>query len=818
MKQMVFSLPEKIRKAGGFDGKSLLIAAPTATGKSKVGVDLLFHYLSSKPDGYVNLYLVPYRALARELFATILERSRTEAPQASIKVATGDYTDPELDMKKTDILIATYEKCDSLLRDDPDFCPHLLVADEIHHLGDESRGARIEGLITRLLTSDRHPLLFPLSATVGNPQDLAKWMGVECLLGTDKDRVVVFCFDRLFTSNKKAVIEEEVLATLKEGGQTLVFCNTRTRAENQALDLSGLIAEKIPTETKHHLTELSKKVKECPGATERIVKLVAQGVMYHHAGLDSDLRNLIEQGFRERDLKLIACTPTLAGGVNLPARLVIVKDAHRMSYFRGKAKKKFLRTGEILQMLGRAGRPGLDTEGRGLVLFDDGDKERPEAELLWQGIEAKTSEHVESQIEKRFNYLMEFLLGGINLHGPCSIETLVGMIKKTFWYFQKKPRMDDEGADIVRKVIDGWEAMDRVTEAFHLEELVIVGGGISAKVRNDYGGAYRVHLLSTHFDCECPAFHFTPGKFEPCKHIAFLFRELLLGEKSDDPLISNVAVQVFLDLFGAKVGVIAKVKEALKVLKRWLFITEKNRNFSITKPGKVALSSYLDLPLTHEISMRVLQTKGAISATQLLRWAVRDHVGVDENAEDWIEILTRWMEEAPREDIERDVGYFPDFLAFKEQVVWILFTYSRFAGLYEKVKFRNEVIRVIRQLQYGVKEDLLPLAILDLPDIARGRLRHIAQKGIANLWDLASTKPERIAARAVFPLSIAERAVKLSSERRSVIEEVVRGFSSRELKDRQSEISREISRRIFVPFGDVQDLIYEEIVKRYGRA
>lgn len=812
-----FPLQDKVLRAGGFKGKSLLIAAPTATGKSKLGIDFLFYYLSSKPPGSVNTYLVPYRALAREVFTTVLERGRAERPDAVIKMATGDYSDPELDLNKTDVLVATYEKCDSLLRDEPEFQPYVVVADEIHHLGDESRGARIEGLITKLLAREPQPLFFPLSATVGNPEELARWMKVEPLIGDEKDRVVRLSLERDFTTEKNTVVEEETIRTVKDGGQVLIFCNTRRRAEDQAAELGEAIEKRLSQETRRRLLELAKKLEESPGATKLMVNLVKQGVMFHHAGLDSNLRALIEQGFRERDLKAIACTPTLAGGVNLPARLVIVKDAHRISYFRRRARRSFLRAGEILQMLGRAGRPGLDKEGRGLVLFDSQDKDRPEAELLWESIAAKTSEVLESQIEKRFNYLMEFLLGAINLHGPCPIETLVEMLKRTFWYFQKRPRLADEGAGIIQKVIDGWEVRNRVTDAFRLEQLVVLGGSISATVRNNDGGTYGIQLVSTHFRCECPAFRFTPGQLEPCKHIAYLFHELLLGDKSNDPLISNVAIQVFLDLFGGKVGVIAKAREALKILKRWQFITDQKNQFSITKPGKVALASYLNLSLAHEISIRVLYHRGHTDGSQLLRWAVRDKLGVEETGEDWIEILTQWINEAPRDRIEQEVGYFPDFLAFKDQVNWILYTYRRFAALYDKTRLLETAKTLIRRLEHGVKEELLPLAVLNLPDIARGRLRHLLQKGVTDLWGLAAAKPERIAARNILPLAIAERAVGIARERVAVMEGIASGFPLRELKDRQPEICREISRRIFVPAEDVQDFLYEGVRRRYGR-
>ncbi|MDR7495218.1 MAG: DEAD/DEAH box helicase [Armatimonadota bacterium] len=811
-----FPLLDKVTQAGAFAGKSLLIAAPTATGKSKIGIDLLFYYLASKPTGAANVYLVPYRALAREVFAAVLERGRSEAPRATIKVATGDYADPELDLGHTDILVATYEKCDSLLREEPDFQPNVIVADEIHHLGDAARGARIEGLLTRLTTGGRTPLLFLLSATVGNAEELARWLGIKPVIGDETDRVVALLFKPRFTDDKASVVEREVIRTLRAGGQVLVFCGTRKRAEHQATELAGAVGKTLSAVEHQRLSTLAGRVRESPGATEQMVRLTAQGVAYHHAGLDSDLRALIEQSFRERDLRVIACTPTLAGGVNLPARLVIVRDAYRMTFFRGRVKKSFLKAGEVLQMLGRAGRPGLDTEGRGLVLFDVQDESRPEVQALWQAIEAKQAEHVESQIEKRFNYLMEFLLGGVNLHGPCEIEVLASLVKRTFWYFQKRPRMGDEDAQAIQAIIDGWEATDRITGAFRLEELVATASGISAKVQN-VNSTYAVKVSLAHFSCECPAFRFTPGRLEPCKHIAYLFHELLLGRRSDDPELRNVAVQLFLDLFGEKVGVLAKLREALRILKRWQFISERQERFSITKPGRVALASYLDLSLTHEISLRVLHDRGHAAESRLLKWATQDALGPEETSEDWIEILDRWMSEVPREEIEREVGYFPDFLAMRDQVTWVLLTYYRFAGLYEKAGMLNRVKTLMRRLQYGVKEDLLPLAVLDLPDIGRGRLRHLARKGIGSLWDLAQAVPERITARSILPRAIAERSVGLARERAGAVEALVRGFPTRELRDREREVAREIGRVIFVSAENVRDLLYPEIVRRYGR-
>ena len=96
---------------------------------------------------------------------------------------------------------------------------------------------------------------------------------------------------------------------------------------------------------------------------EDLVDLLSDGVTYHHAGLSRDARAAVEAAFRGHHLKVISCTPTLAAGVNLPARLVVVKDVFR-------TRRVVLSTGELLNMLGRAGRPGKVESGSGLALVE----------------------------------------------------------------------------------------------------------------------------------------------------------------------------------------------------------------------------------------------------------------------------------------------------------------------------------------------------------------------------------------------------------------------------------------------------------------
>lgn len=166
---------EKAVQAGLLAGRSLLICAPTASGKTLIATIGIAQCLE---QGHKAVYLVPLKALANEKFKEF-QQLLAETSYKTI-LSTGDIDSESNYLAKYDLLILTTEKLDSLLRHRVSWLEQvkLVVIDEIHLLNDPSRGPTLEIILT-LLKSLIHPQLIGLSATIGNPQELAQWLGAE---------------------------------------------------------------------------------------------------------------------------------------------------------------------------------------------------------------------------------------------------------------------------------------------------------------------------------------------------------------------------------------------------------------------------------------------------------------------------------------------------------------------------------------------------------------------------------------------------------------------------------------------------------------
>lgn len=149
--------------------------------------------------------------------------------------------------------------------------------------------------------------------------------------------------------------------TLAQSAQILIFENSRKNAEAAASRLSALI---VPDDATRELSSRILASGESETAS-RLASCVSHGVAFHHAGLLPEQRRLVEQGFRQSRIKVIASTPTLAAGLNLPARRVLIRSYKRYEYGRGMAPIPVI---EYRQMAGRAGRPGLDPYGESFLL------------------------------------------------------------------------------------------------------------------------------------------------------------------------------------------------------------------------------------------------------------------------------------------------------------------------------------------------------------------------------------------------------------------------------------------------------------------
>ena len=362
-------------------GKSLVAAVPTASGKTMIGmIPALSVILSS---GKKVLYIVPLKALATEKRDDFSKFSELGVKAVAL---TGD-PDRDDDVSGADVVIATSEKADSMIRHGNKWVRDvgLLIADEVHMINDPGRGPTLEVAMTKMMHRNPGLQVIALSATISNAHDLSDWLNAKLIHsdwrptelkeGVYFDGMITFSnYSHIEVPKKKDEIAAMVEQTVNDGGQCLVFVNSRRSAESVAYKLKKPLeslcgvalsdAERGMLEGGAESTSVGKKLAEC----------VASGVAFHHAGLEYNQRRMVEEGFRNRTIKCIVATPTLAAGINLPARRVIVRDTTR---FESNAGNVPIPVMEVKQMCGRAGRPGYDPWGEAvLIAKNDRDEDR----------------------------------------------------------------------------------------------------------------------------------------------------------------------------------------------------------------------------------------------------------------------------------------------------------------------------------------------------------------------------------------------------------------------------------------------------------
>ena len=373
---------EAIQK-GILKRKNIVVSAPTASGKTLLAeLASLNNILEGKGKA---LYLVPLKALAQEFYESFKKwYSKTGV---KIAISTGDLDSPDYYLSGYDWIIATTEKVDSLLRHSANWMRHIstIVVDELHLLGEPGRGATLEILITKLSRILPDAQIIGLSATISNADELAIWMNSGLV---QSDFRPVPLYEGIYENGQihlyKDGIEKEaekckgdnlradldiVEDTLLRKKQILVFVSSRRLAESMALRAAKLASAFLNEEEKHSLSKIAKEITgvlEKP--TDQCYKLgqcIEKGVAFHHAGAVRKQLTLIENAFRRGMIKMIACTPTLAFGVNLPSHTCLIRDLKRFNEEEGWT---WISVMEFKQYSGRAGRPDYDEEGRALAI------------------------------------------------------------------------------------------------------------------------------------------------------------------------------------------------------------------------------------------------------------------------------------------------------------------------------------------------------------------------------------------------------------------------------------------------------------------
>ncbi|MCW4020558.1 MAG: DEAD/DEAH box helicase [Candidatus Bathyarchaeota archaeon] len=472
----LFPPQEEAVRAGALDGKNLLLASPTASGKTLVAeMCALKHVLEE--DGKV-LYLSPLRALASEKYAEFKKYTSLRKPngrRVAVGISTGDFDSSDPWLGKFDIIVATNEKCDSLLRHRAPWMDNLslVVADEVHLLNDVDRGPTLEIVLARLLQVNPNIQVLVLSATVRNSEEIAewlkavpvttKWRPVTLREGVLRDTEIQFK-DGGSTQIQKRVSDPSInlaLHSIENGGQALIFASTRRNAVSLAKKAASKVNKLLSKTMQRSLNHVAESIASS-GERTRISKvladLVRHGAAFHHAGLSSAHRKIIEDSFRDGKIKVITATPTLAFGVNLPARMVIISSYRRYEPGYGYYPISVL---EYKQMVGRAGRPKYDKIGESVLIAKTEEEQDyllssfvlAKPERIWSklGVEKILRSHVLATIASEFAHseqgVYDFFSRTLYAF-QYDLRAIKGIIAKILKFLYREEMIDVEGANL----------------------------------------------------------------------------------------------------------------------------------------------------------------------------------------------------------------------------------------------------------------------------------------------------------------------------------------------------------------------------------
>lgn len=419
-------------EAGSLESKNIILATPTASGKTLSAELAIIKALES---GGKAVYVVPLKALAYEKY---VEFRKYEKLGFSVRLEVGDLDSSRYrHTLEFDILVATAEKCDSILRSRPEWFNgvRVLVLDEIHLIATD-RGPVYEILASKFRKLYPEVQVLGLSATIGNARELADWLDAGLV---ESDWRPVELREYVAVGKTLKTMNSLVKESVDGGGQVLVFVNSRRSAEALSEQLRGFGES-------NELVELSSKVLDAISSpTTQCMKLfsaVKKGVAFHHAGLVAKQRTLVEDAFKEGLIKVIVATPTLAAGVNLPSRMVIVRDLKRYTSI----GFKYIPVLEYKQQVGRAGRPKYDSQGVAVSLA----KTESEREFIEENYVNGEVEPIHSRLGVepvlRFHVLASVASGFTKKH-----ESLIEFFRSTFFGFQYG--IETEFKELMDKII-----------------------------------------------------------------------------------------------------------------------------------------------------------------------------------------------------------------------------------------------------------------------------------------------------------------------------------------------------------------------------
>ncbi|KAK2579380.1 hypothetical protein KPH14_003244 [Odynerus spinipes] len=369
--------------------KNLIYALPTSGGKTLVAEILMLKEIICNKRNVI--FILPFVAIVQEKIQTMTPFAIELGFLVEEYAGTKGHYPPKKRRKKNTIYICTIEKAlgltNSLIEIKRLSEVGLIIVDELHLLGESSgRGATLEGLLTKIMYINENIHIVGMSATIGNLEEIAQFLNAELYTGNFRPiqiKEYVKCQDDMWLID---LHKEEILTDMQKlnypytekatrvdpdkiGGlvmdivpkdSCLIFCSNRKNCENIALLMTKVLFTSLQKHKKEEKEKLLTALTTEEGLCPILQQTIKFGVAYHHSGLTSEERRLLEDAFREGVLCVICCTSTLAAGINLPARRVILRSPYVGS--------QFLNISRYKQMIGRAGRAGFGNIGESILI------------------------------------------------------------------------------------------------------------------------------------------------------------------------------------------------------------------------------------------------------------------------------------------------------------------------------------------------------------------------------------------------------------------------------------------------------------------
>ncbi|XP_052591466.1 helicase POLQ-like isoform X2 [Peromyscus californicus insignis] len=435
--------------------KNLIYSLPTSGGKTLVAEILMLQELLCRQKDV--LMILPYVAIVQEKISSL----------SSFGIELGFFVEeyagskgrfpPTKRREKKSLYIATIEKghslVNALIETGRISTLGLVVVDELHMIGEGGRGAILEMTLAKVLYTSKTTQIIGMSATLNNVEDLQEFLKAEyytsqfrpvelkeylkvndTIYEVDSRAADGMTFSRLlnykYSDALKRMDPDHLVALVTEVIPTyscLVFCPSKKNCENVAEMLCKFLSKDYLNHREKEKCEVIKNLRNVGGGKVCPVlkRTIPFGVAYHHSGLTGDERKLLEEAYSTGVLCLLTCTSTLAAGVNLPARRVILRAPY--------VAREFLRRNQYKQMIGRAGRAGIDTVGESILLLQEKDKQQV-LELINGPLENCYS-HLVEEFTKGIQSLFLSLIG---LKIATSLGDIYQFMNGTFFGVQQK--------------------------------------------------------------------------------------------------------------------------------------------------------------------------------------------------------------------------------------------------------------------------------------------------------------------------------------------------------------------------------------------